>query len=143
VSVESYRSDPMYPRIVRACDALLRRGKVVAPVDVLVTMSILAPAHVEDWRLGRIPYLERVIQGNLTRLSRLLRILRYHAHDLKLVPSIVPYVTRGKGPRRRLRFTKTGDRRIEEAYARHFVWPGKMSFHERAAAREGAAEERA
>ena len=31
----------------------------------------------------------------------------------------------GKGPRQRLRFTKTGEPKVEEAYARHFVWPGK------------------
>ena len=31
----------------------------------------------------------------------------------------------GKGPRQRLRFTKTGEPKVEEAYATHFVWPGK------------------
>ena len=35
----------------------------------------------------------------------------------------------GKGPKQRLRFTKTGDANLEEAYARHFVWPGKGPFH--------------
>ena len=35
----------------------------------------------------------------------------------------------GKGPKQRLRFTKTGDPKIEEAYARHFVRPGKGPFH--------------
>jgi ribosomal protein L35 len=35
-----------------------------------------------------------------------------------------------KGPKKRLRFTKTGDPKLEEAYARHFVWPGKKGpFH--------------
>jgi len=73
----------------------------------------------------RVPYLEKVIRCNLTRLSRLLRILRFHAHDLNLVPSVTAYMRWGKGPKRCLRFTKTGDPRLEEAYARHFVWPGK------------------
>jgi hypothetical protein len=39
------------------------------------------------------------------------------------------YVRRGKGPKQRLRFTKSGDPNLEEAYARHFVWPGKGPFH--------------
>ena len=108
---------------------LLARVKVVAPVDVLVAMDLLGPAKLEDWRQGRVPYLERVITCNLTRLSRLLRILRFHAHNLKLVPSVTVYLRWGKGPKQRLRFTKTGDPRIEEAYARHFVWPGKEPFH--------------
>ncbi|MDD5309912.1 MAG: hypothetical protein PHU25_21555 [Deltaproteobacteria bacterium] len=44
VRVDTYRDDPLYPRIVRAVAAILGRGKVVAPVDVLVGMSILGPA---------------------------------------------------------------------------------------------------
>ena len=76
-----------------------------------------------------MPYLEKVIHGNLTRLSRLLRILRFHVHDLKLMPSPAVYSRHGKGRKQRLRFTKTGERRLEEAYATHFVWPGKGPFH--------------
>lgn len=127
--MQNYRDDPLYPELVRAVDGLLRRGSVVAPVDVLVSMGMLAPDRLEDWRFGRTPYLERVVRGNLRRLSRLLRILRFHAHDLNLVPTVTVYVRWGKGPRPRLRFTKTGDRRLEEAYSRHFVWPGKRPFH--------------
>ena len=127
--VESYKSEPLYPKIVRAATVLLQRGKVVAPVDVLVEMGLLTRKQLEDWRMGRLPYLERVIAGNLTRLSRLLRILRLHAHDLKLVPSVTAYMRWGKGPKQRLRFTKSGEPKIEEAYSRHFVWPGKGPFH--------------
>jgi len=129
VSVDTYRSDKLYPRIVRAVAVLLTKGKIVAPVDVLIQMGLLTPAHLEDWRRGRVPYLEQVIKGNLTRLSRLLHILRFHTHELNLVPSITAYMRWGKGPKRRLRFTKTGDPRIEEAYSRHFIWPGKGPFH--------------
>jgi hypothetical protein len=120
--------DPLYPRIVRAVDAILANGKVVAPVDVLVRMGLLTPEHLEDWRRGRVPYLERVINCNLTRLSRVLRILRFHAHALNLKPSWIPYRRWGKGPKQRLRFTRTGEPRLEEAYATHLVWPGKGPF---------------
>ena len=129
VSVDTFREDPLYPRIARAAEQILARGNVVAPIDVLVGMNLLAPERLEDWRRGRVPYLEKVIDCNLTRLSRLLRILRFHAHDLKLVPSITVYARWGKGPTQRLRFTKTADPKLEEAYARHFVWPGKGPFH--------------
>ena len=109
--------------------AILANDKVVAPIDVLVGMNLLAPEKLEDWRRERIPYLEKVIKCNLTRLSRLLRILRFHAHDLNLLPSVTVYASWGKGPKQRLRFTKTGSPKLEEAYARHFLWPGKDPFH--------------
>lgn len=124
-TVADYRNDPLYPRIVRAVADLLRRSRVVAPVDLLIAMDLLSREHLEDWRRGRVPYLERVIRCNLTRLGRLLRILRLHAHDLNLKPSWTAYMRWGKGPKQRLRFTKTGDPKVEEAYATHYVWPGK------------------
>lgn len=129
VGIGNYREEPLYPEIVRAVAAILQSGKVVAPIDVLVGMGLLAPEDLMDWRCGRVPYLEKVISLNLTRLSRLLRVLRFHAHDLNLVPSISVNKRWGKGPKQNLRFTKTGDPKIEEAYARHFVWPGKGPFH--------------
>jgi len=127
----------MYPRIVRAVDEILASGKVVTPVDILVAIGILDRKRIEDWRRGRTPYLERVIEGNLMRLSSLLRILRYHAHDLKLKPSWTAYLHRGKGPKQRLRFTRTGDPKIEEAYATHFVWPGRDPFYPSTSAGRG------
>jgi len=129
VSVASYRSDPLYPRIERAVNAVLANGKVVAPVDVLIGMDLLASDQLQKWRRGEVPYLERVITCNLPRLSRLLRILRFHAHDLNLKPSATVYMRHGKGARQRLRFTKSGDAKLEEAYATHFVWPGNGAFH--------------
>src|SRR5262249_16736585 len=128
-TVATFRSDPLFPRIERAVAAILRTSKVVTPIDVLVGMHLLTTEKVQDWRRGRVPYLERVINCNLTRLSRLLRILRLHVHDLNLVPSTTDCRRWGKGRKQRLRFTKTGDARLEAAYATHFVWPGKSQFH--------------
>jgi hypothetical protein len=124
LSVNNFRSDPMFPRIERAVAEQLAEGNVVAPVDVLVGMGLLRTDHLEDWRRGRIAYLERVITCNLSRVSRILRIMRIHAHDLDLKPSFTVYNRHGKGPRQRLRFSKTGDANLESAYATHFVRRG-------------------
>jgi len=123
--VENFRADALFPKIERAVASIIAEGRIVAPVDVLVAMQLLAPQRLEDWRRGRVPYLEQVVQCNLSRLSRLLRILRFHAHDLNLVPTQTAYCRHGKGPKQVLRFTKTGDPNLEAAYARHFVRPGK------------------
>jgi hypothetical protein len=128
-TLAGFREDPLYPRIAHAVELLLQRGNVVAPVDVLIGMGLLTREQLDDWRRGRVPYLERVVNCNLTRLGRLLRILRFHAHDLNLKPSWTAYMRWGKGTKQRLRFTKTGDPKVEEAYATHFVWPGEGPFH--------------
>jgi hypothetical protein len=53
-------------RVVRAADDALARQQYVSPVDVLLGMGLLSPGQLLDWRRGRIDFLERVIQGNLT-----------------------------------------------------------------------------
>lgn len=129
LAADTFRDDPMFPRIEQAVAELLRTGNVVAPIDVIIGLGLLQREQLHDWRRGRVLYLERVIDCNLTRLSRLLRILRFHAHDLNLKPSVTVYVRHGKGPKQRLRFSKTGDAKLDQAYSTHFVWPGKRPFH--------------
>ena len=113
--------------MARAVGAILERGKVVRTVDVLVGLGMLSPRDLERWLRGEVPYLERVVHGSHARLSRLLRILGFHAHDLSLTARVVVYDPVGGG-RKRLRFTKTGDPKLEKVYARHFNWPGKGPF---------------
>jgi len=107
---------------------LLEKDRVVRPVDVLVEMQLLKREHLEDWRFGRAPYLEPVINCNLSRLSALLRVLRFHAHELNLKPLFTVYNRWGKGPKHRLRFSKTGDPNLENAYATHLVSPDIKAF---------------
>src|SRR6185436_15721100 len=87
VTLKSYKKDKYYPRIVMAVTALLKEGDVVAPIDVFVKMSVLAKEDVEAWRMGRIPYLEKVIRCNLEKASRVLRILKNHAERAGMKPS--------------------------------------------------------
>jgi hypothetical protein len=128
ITVANYRQDPYYARIVKAVEGLLREKGFVAPLELFIRMDLLSPESVENWRRGRIAHLERVMHCNLAKASRILRILRMHAHDLDLKPSLTEYKRWSKGSRPLLRFSKTGDHNIEDAYARHFVSPRKGSF---------------
>jgi hypothetical protein len=119
INAANYKTDSNYERLTSAVDTLLKHDNVVRPVDVFVTLGLLTPQRLSDWRAGRIPYLERVIICNLSKAGRILRILRLHAHDLKLRESHTVYQHRGHP----LRFSKTGEPKVEEAYSRHFVRP--------------------
>jgi hypothetical protein len=125
ITLTNYRQDRYYARIVKATEDLLREKGFVSPIELFIRMELLSPVSVEDWRRGRIPYLERVIQCNLSKTSRILRILRMHAHDLDLQPVLTVYKRWTMGPRTLLQFSKTGNRAVEDAYARHFLPPGK------------------
>jgi hypothetical protein len=125
ITLANYRQDPYYAKIVRVVEDLLREKGFVAPLELIIRMDLLSPESAENWRRGRVPYLERVIRCNLSKASRILRILRMHAHDLDLKPSSTVYKRWTKGSRPLLRFSKTGDHNIEAAYARHFVSPRK------------------
>ena len=113
ISLANYRQDRYYARIVKATADLLRERGFVAPIELFIRMELLSPESVEDWRRGRIPYLERVIRCNLSKASRILRILRMHAHDLDLKPMLTVYKRWTKRPHTLLQFSKTGDRAVE------------------------------
>ena len=77
--------------------------------------------QVEDWRFGRIPFLERVLSGNLSKMNRLLRILDVHTRSLGLTPVQSVYHKWGRGGKRIvLRFSKSGEPGLEAAYSRHY-----------------------
>jgi hypothetical protein len=82
---------------------------------------MLSEENLQAWRLGKVPYLERVIAGSLGKTNRVVRIIGLHAHDLNL-PPLAPHAA---GPikhnGRPLRFCKTGERRVEEACKRVFA----------------------
>jgi hypothetical protein len=121
VTVDNYRGDRYYQRVVSAVGGILERCDVVAPLDVFIALGLLDADAVRQWRDGHIAFLERALRCNLSVASRILRILRLHAHDLDLRPSSTVYRRRSRHGGAALRFTKTGERNLEAAYARHFV----------------------
>lgn len=105
-----------------------RRG-YATPVDVLMDTGILSKQKYEDWRYGKVDYLERVCTANLKKLSLVLHQMRVYAQKSNLKPSFCYYKRwgvkkrggQGKKPVIPLRFSKTGDSEIEKWYATHFV----------------------
>jgi len=109
------------PLVAEVIGEILKTGEVVTPLDVLVRLEVVDADQVESWRRGGFPYLERAITSGLSRVTRLLRLVREHALSLGLEPTRGKYLRPGKGANRRLRFSKRGDEESELAYATHFV----------------------
>jgi len=92
-----------------------------ALVDVLMGIGVLSKENYENWRFGRIPFLEKVCQANLRQLSEIMREIRAYADKNDLKPSWTCYHQWGENNKIKLCFSKTGDEKIEYHYATHFV----------------------
>ena len=121
VTLQNYREDKYYPKIVKVVDKILINDSEVKPLDVFFKMGMIEKKKIDLWEKGQVPYLEMVLQGSLSKLNRILIILRFHAHDLNLSPKITSY----KKGKKILRFSKSGDSNLEESYSRHFIKLGK------------------
>ena len=103
-----------------------QRGYAV-PADVLVDIGVLPKQKYEDWRFGKVRYLEQVCTCNLKKLSFIMKQIRSYAKKAGLKPSFCYYKRwgvkkkQGHKPVIPLRFSKSGNPEIERAYATHYV----------------------
>lgn len=118
----TYKKDKYYESIKIAVNTLLKKIKVITPVEVLIQTGNLTKKNYENWRFGRIPYLEKVIARNLSAITRKLRILKYYAISSGLKPSKTVYKSWSKGEKVLLKFSKTGNELIEELYSTHYIF---------------------
>lgn len=117
----SVNTQELIKQTQRASAALVQAKGYVSAVDVLMALGKLSKEDHERWRCRQVPYLEQVITVNLHKISVVLRTMHQHAQHRDLQPSKTIYTSWGKGPRTLLRFSKSGDPRLEDAYATHFV----------------------
>jgi hypothetical protein len=127
--VKKARPASLEQRVVRAAEAALAEQKFVAAIDILVGLGWLPPAGLDEWRQGRVDYLERVIAVKPTRLSMAMRLFGRWAQRSRLIGSETVYVARTRD-RRSLRFSASGDPEIERAYRTHWLSP-EMSARKR------------
>src|SRR5436309_14928942 len=94
-------------RVVRAAEAALAERKFVTAIDVLVGVGWLQPAKVDEWRQGRVDYLERAVIASLGKISTAMRCSRAWARARGLKASETAYVSRTRD-RRAPGISKTG-----------------------------------
>jgi len=79
--VSSEPNTDLMRRVAGAMDAVLSRDGVLTYPKLLIEMGVLTVKDLEAWRRGKVPYLERVIQMNLTKLSRIQTSVRRIARE--------------------------------------------------------------
>jgi hypothetical protein len=111
----------LHDKVHSAMYELIMTKGVASPVEVLMAIGVLSKEKYEEWRFGRISYLERVCQINLSKLSTVNHEIRVYAQKHNLKASWTDYRKWGKGSRTKLRFSKNGGDQIERLYATHYV----------------------
>jgi hypothetical protein len=94
---------------------------LVCTVDILLQLDYLTKKDYENWRFGRVDYLEKVCNTNLSKLTLINKLIRKYSTELGLKSSWTGYNQFGKGVKRRLRFSKSGDKTIEDRYSTHYI----------------------
>jgi hypothetical protein len=116
-------------RVIDAAEAALEARGFVTAIDVLTGLGWLPPSSERAWRQGRIPYLEHAVSAHADKISRAMRHFRGWAASRGLKPSETAYVARTRD-RRTLRFSRSGEPSIEDAYRTQWVSP-KLSDRKR------------
>jgi hypothetical protein len=117
----SLNRNDLIEKMNEASSVVLREKGYICFVDVLIRMERLSKEDYEAWRFRQVPYLERVITANLPRINLMLRTFHQNAKEGGLRASKTLYVSWGKGAKVSLRFSKSGDPHLEEAYSTHFL----------------------
>lgn len=109
--------------VVLVAGEVLFRQHYVSAIDIFIGMKLLQPVHVQEWKNGKILYLEKVIQCNLHKISHAMKCFRKWASQKNLKPSETIYLGSTKGPKRALQFSKSGHPHIELIYRTHYISP--------------------
>lgn len=120
-----------------------KKTGMAVPAQVLIDLGYLSAADFENWRFGRIDYLERVCKVNLHKLAFIMKEVRTYARKNNLKESWTYYKRWGrKGkPAIKLRFSKSGDESIERHYATHYISERWMAEHKKQADERSGGEE--
>jgi len=93
----------------------------LSSIDVLLKLEYLSAKDYENWKFGKVEYLEKVCVVNLKKLSTINKTIKEISEQWNLRKSWTAYNKYGKGKKIRLKFSKTGNEHIEETYATHYI----------------------
>ena len=119
----SDRRSNLKERVIKAAAQVLNQQGYVSPLNVMMALGWLQQIHANDWRRGKVPFLEKVIQANLHKLTEAMKYFKQWALSSGLKPSQTVYMSHGRLSKIKLQFSKSGDPGIEQGYSTHYISP--------------------
>lgn len=106
-------------KIKLSAKEIIEEKGYLSSIDVLLKLEYLSQKNYENWRFGKVEYLEKVCNVNLKKLTTINKTIKEISRQMGLKKSWTAYNKYGKGRKIRLRFSKSGNEQIEESYATH------------------------
>ena len=110
-------------RVIRSAELALNDQQYVSAIEVFLRMGWLQFVHVQDWKRGKIPFLEMYIEIKPERMAYAMECFSEWACKKGLKPSLVEYLARTSGAKRELQFSENGNPQVELFYKTHFISP--------------------
>ena len=107
---------------------LMGKKGYICLVDIFIGLGYLSEKDVELWRMKKIPYLEKKIMVGLGKISFIAKTVTNNCRNGGLKASTTSYKSWGKGAKKDLRFTKSGDKSYELMYKTHWLKIPKKSM---------------
>lgn len=117
IPIKTNKKKNLSHKIPNLAGSIISKKGYVSTIDLFLEMGWLKQDNLNDWKRGKISYLERVITANLNKISKAMKELKSWAIHSKLKPSLTVY----KHKSHKLRFSKTGQLNIEAAYSTHYI----------------------
>ncbi len=95
-------------RVNSAINAVIYRNKQLTYPELFIELGILSAKDFSAWKIGQVPFLEKVVQSNLTKLARIMTAVRRFARENHLERTI--------SPQPRKPYSKTGMNFLETEY---------------------------
>src|SRR5581483_6583582 len=108
-------------RVMKAAEHALARKGFVSTIDILLGLNFISQTGLHEWKIGKFAFFESLIQGNPRRVEYALECFQRWVTHKKLTISMSVYRSVGTVNKKELRFSKTGNPKIEEAYRTHYV----------------------
>ena len=106
-------------RVESAINAVMHRNQNLTYPELFIELGILSEKDFSAWKAGQVPFLEKVVQSNLTKLARIMTAVRRFAREKQL--------ERISGPKPRKPYSKTATNFLEEEYRVVYRAPARRS----------------
>ena len=110
-------------KVICAAIEHLHRERSISPLDILIDLGFLHPAHLQEWKRGHIPFLEYVLEKDIHKISYVIKCFRRWAKERRLTPKETLYHKETSNAKHELQFTRKGRPQTELFYRTHYISP--------------------